>query len=275
MRHGGQVGHQLLVPAAVESPHALLHQGVGRVQREVAGRGPDHRPSAVVRRHWQLPGVSHGGNLARLAQAAAPAQVQHHHTGHAGLQVVLEGPFVAQGFAGADQGFAIARVLLEQVQAVHADRVFMPKGVEGLEGTCDLLRHRQAPQAVELDHDVHAVANRRADLAKRLQRQVQVGIADVLAVAALGRWVKRPDFHGRDAFTQQGLGHLVGPVQKSLQVFVRPLVLTQAPVGGTLVHRIAYIAVAGAGVVDADVIAAFATQGSVQRHVGRLAKNVP
>ena len=51
--------------------------------------------------------------------------------------------------------------------------------------------------------------------------------------------------------------------------------LAQTPVGGTLVNGIAYIPIAGAGVVDADVVAAFATQGGVQRHVGRLAKNVP
>ncbi|GEM_PF-3397655 len=62
----------------------------------------------------------HAGNLARLGEAAAPAQVEH---GHTRLQIVLEVPFVAQRFTDSDQGFAVLRMLFEQIEAVHADGI--------------------------------------------------------------------------------------------------------------------------------------------------------
>ena len=64
-------------------------------------------------------------------------------------------------------------------------------------------------------------------------------------------------------------------VQKTLQVFVRPIVVGQAPVGAGLVGGAADVLVTGAGVVDADTVAALATQCGVHRHVGGFAKNVP
>ena len=165
----------------------------------MGGCSPDHGAGAVVRGHGQLPGVGHGGDFAGFGQAAAPAQVEHGHTGHASLQVVLKAPFVAQRLAGADQRVAVFGVLLQQVEAVHTDRVFVPEGVEFFQRTGNFLRHGQAPQAVELDHDVHLVAHCITDLAEGLQRQIQVGVADVLAVAFFSGGVKRPDLHGRDA----------------------------------------------------------------------------
>ena len=97
----------------------------------------------------------------------------------------------------------------------------MPEGVERLERARDLLRHGQTPQAVELDHDVHLLAHRIANLAKGFERQVKVGVADVLAVAFFGSRVKRPDLHAGDALGQQRLGQLSGAIQKAFQVFVR------------------------------------------------------
>ena len=97
----------------------------------------------------------------------------------------------------------------------------MPEGVERLERARDLLRHGQSPQAVKLDHDVHLLAHRIANLAKGFERQVKVGVADVLAVAFFGSRVKRPDLHAGDALRQQRLGQFAGAVEKTLQVFVR------------------------------------------------------
>jgi ribosome biogenesis GTPase len=58
-----QFGDQFLVPAGVKRPHAFLDQRVGRMQRQVRRRGPDHGPGAVVRRHGQLPGIGHAAIL--------------------------------------------------------------------------------------------------------------------------------------------------------------------------------------------------------------------
>ena len=66
-----------------------------------------------MRRHRQLPGVGQRGNFAAFRQATAPTEVRHHDAGHAGLQIVLEAPFIAEGFAGADQRVAVFGVLLE------------------------------------------------------------------------------------------------------------------------------------------------------------------
>ena len=107
---------------------------------------------------------------------------------------------------------------------------------------------------MELDHDVHAVADRAADLAERLERLVELGGADVEAARRLGGVVERPDLHAGDALAEQALGQLVGAVQERVEVLVRPgpVVLRQAPVVGQLAAVLAHVAVAGAGVVGAD-----------------------
>ena len=128
---------------------------------------------------------------------------------------------------------------------------------------------------MELDHDVHLVAHSIAYFSKRLQRGVQVLRADVLSVRLFSSHIKGPNLHARDAFAQKRLGHLVGAVQKALQVFVRPGALPQAPVTAGLVHVAADVLVARAGVVDANFVAAFAAQSGVQRHASGFAKNVP
>ena len=75
-----------------------------------AGR-PHHGASAVVRCHGQLPGIGHGGNFAGLGQPTAPAQVQHGHAGHTGLQIVFKTPLVAERLASANQRIRMRRVL--------------------------------------------------------------------------------------------------------------------------------------------------------------------
>ncbi len=75
---------------------------------------------------------------------------------------------------------------------------------------------------MQLDHDVHAVADRVADLAERLERLLELGRADVVAARALGGEVERPDLHARDALLEQALRELVGAVEEGVEVLVGP-----------------------------------------------------
>jgi hypothetical protein len=59
--------------------------------------------------------------------------------------------------------------LLEEPEAVHADRILVPERIELGERLGDALRRGQPPERVELDHDVHPVPDGRADPAERLQ----------------------------------------------------------------------------------------------------------
>ena len=151
----------------------------------------------------------------------------------------------------------------------------MPEGIELLQGARDLAGHGQTPQAVELDHDVHLVAHRLTDLAKRLEGAVEIWRADVLAVGLLSGHIEGPDLHARDALRQQRQGQLVGVMKKALQIFIRPGVVTQAPVRAALVDVAADVLVARAGVVDADGVAALAAQSRVHRHASGFAKEIP
>ena len=128
---------------------------------------------------------------------------------------------------------------------------------------------------MKLDHDVHLVAHGISDFAKRLQCRIQVLRADVLAVRLFCGHIKRPDLHAGDAFGQQRLGHLVGAVQKALQVFIRPCPLPQAPVRTALVDVAADVLVTRASVVHTDLVAALASEGRVHRHASGFAKNIP
>ena len=208
--HFRQRGHQIAVPGAVEGAHALLHERVRRVERQVRRGGEHDRAGAVVRRDRQVPGLRHRGDLARLREAAAPGDVEHDDAGRAGLQQVAEGPAAAQRLRGRDRRRARRLVALEVGQAVHADRVFVPEGGVGRQRLGDLHRRQQLPHRVELDHDVHPVADRLADLLERLQRRLQVGGGDVLAARLLGGMVERPDLHRRDALVEQ----LLRPVRR-------------------------------------------------------------
>jgi hypothetical protein len=66
-----------------------------------------------------------------------------------------------------------------------------------------LLRGRQAPQRMELHHDVHAIADRRANLAERLESFLQIGARDVLPVARFSERIEWPDLHPGDALLEQ------------------------------------------------------------------------
>ena len=70
---------------------------------------------------------------------------------------------------------------------------------------------------------------------------------------------------------------LVGAVQEGVEILVRACGLAggQAPVVGQLADVLAHVAIAGAGVVDADLRARQAAQQLMDRLAGRLAEDVP
>jgi hypothetical protein len=128
---------------------------------------------------------------------------------------------------------------------------------------------------VELDHDVHLVADRGPDPAERLERRVELVGRYVEAAPALRGVVERPDLHAGDALLQQGVGEVVGAVEEGVEVLVGAGRRVQAPVAGQLALAAAHVAVAGAGVVGADLLAREAAQALVDRLAGGLAPQVP
>ena len=77
-----------------------------------------------------------------------------------------------------------------------------------------------------------------------------------MPAARLGIGVERPDLHAGDALLQQAQRQLAGPVEKGVEILIRSLGLVrhlrQSPVADLLLGAVSHVAVAGAGVVDAD-----------------------
>ena len=118
-------------------------------------------------------------------------------------------------------------------------------------------------------------ADRAADPAERLQRGVELGRTYVEPAGALGRDVERPDLHPGDALLEQRQCELVGAVQERVEVLVGAGGGADVPVGHRLRTRVAYVLVAGAGVVDADRVARASAQHVGDRPAVDLAEEVP
>src|SRR5437764_11723106 len=100
------------------------------MDREVQRREEHDGAGAVVRRYRQLPGVGERRDAPRLADAAAPGEVEHDDAGDAGLEEILEAPAAGEDFRAADRRLRVRRVSFEEGEAVHADRILVPVGVE-------------------------------------------------------------------------------------------------------------------------------------------------
>ena len=73
-----QLRHELLVPAGIEGADRFLDQRIGRIQRQMHGGGIDDRAGAVMGRDGEMVGLREACDLARLGDAADPAEVGHH-----------------------------------------------------------------------------------------------------------------------------------------------------------------------------------------------------
>src|SRR5580698_8799635 len=82
---------------------------------------------------------------------------------------------------------------------------------------------------MELNHDVHFVADGLANLLEGHQRRYEVGTRNVVALSLDGRRVEWPDLHSRDAFGEKFEGKFVRSVEKTIQV-IEVLDTTAVPI---------------------------------------------
>src|SRR5882672_293631 len=104
------------------------------------------------------------------------------------------------------------------------------------------------------------------------------GGRDVHAVRRVRISVEGPDLHAGETFLDQADRQLVGAIQEGVQIFVRTFGrarLRQAPVVYLLHRALADIAIAGARVVDEDLLAREPAQQLVDRLAARLAEQIP
>src|SRR5262249_39424267 len=119
-----------------------------------------------------------------------------------------------------------------------------------------------------------AVADRTADGFDDRGASLELGRLDVLAVARHRGGVERPDLHRSDALVEQALRQLARAVELRLEVLVGP---ARAPRGLARAVGVGpgagdgVVGVAGAGVVDRDLVAREAAEQLVDRRVQRLA----
>jgi hypothetical protein len=159
----------------------------------------------------------------------------------------------------------------------HLDRIFRPERAIFLERTRDALRLVEVPQRVELGHDLDAIADRRADLAVRLEPDLQIFRRQQTAVGSLGERIERPDLHRRVAFRQQALREFVRALHERDLIVVRTfrtgrrVARRDAPAR----HRTRVVVVARTGVVRANPLPALSAQQLADRLIHRLAEDVP
>jgi hypothetical protein len=127
---------------------------------------------------------------------------------------------------------------------------------------------------VELDHDFHAVADGTADLLKGLQRRLEIRPGDRPTVARLGGEVERPDLHRRDAFGQERVGELVGPVEEGVEI-IEIHRGAEAPIGARLALSRPHVPGAGARVVGANGTAREAAEELDDRLPRGLPEQIP
>src|SRR5438876_11494385 len=128
---------------------------------------------------------------------------------------------------------------------------------------------------MELDHDVHPIAHRLANLFERLDRLLHLGGGDVQTAILLRRRIEWPDFHRGDAAFQKALRQYIRPIHERVEILEGTLALADVPVRyGSNVAR-ANVAIAGAGVVDAKLVATQPAEHLVYGLLAHLAEDVP
>ncbi len=169
----------------------------------------------------------------------------------------------------------------EGVRVVHADRVLVPERLDLLQRLGDADGGLEVPAPVQLDGDLHLHTDRVADLPERLHPLLDLRRRDVLPVRRVRELVEGPDLHRRDAHVEQRLGDLARTplLLPGDQVLILPLVLPEAPARreaatGTC-RAMDMIAIAGAGVVDADTVPHRPAEALIDRQADALAEDVP
>src|SRR5260370_31929107 len=128
---------------------------------------------------------------------------------------------------------------------------------------------------MELDHDLHFVADGFSDFFEWFDRPLHLFRADEQAVILLRRWIERPNFHRANSALQQAFGKRVGTIHKAVEVFVGTFALAKAPVRHRPDIGGADVFVTRAGVVDALLVAAQTAEHLMHRLVAGLAEQVP
>ena len=77
--------------------------------------------------------------------------------------------------------------------------------LEGLQRPRDADGGRQAPERVQLDHDIHPVADRVPDLPEGFEPPLQPFRGDEEPASLLGIGIEGPDLHRRDPLREQAL----------------------------------------------------------------------
>ena len=218
-------------------------------------------------------GLRHRRDLLRLADAAAPPDVEHRDRRSPALEAAR----------GSHQRVASVSLAVVQTRVdwrkrrsaskfAMPDRVLVPVGIEGSSARAILIAAGRfhspcsstwmsilSPTALRIFPNGSSAFLRSA------------AEMSVPPVASAGDRTARSSC--RCSPRRQALGELVGAVQEGLQVLVGPLGSCPGPSSSCSAVRLrAHVAVAGAGVVDADAVAALAAEQLVERLPGRLAQ---
>ena len=228
-----------------------------------------------MRRDRNLVALGHRRDLLRLAQPTAPADVEHRDRGRLLLEHLAERPTRRQRFAGRGPDPRRLAECLQRIDIRRADRILEPVRLERLHRARDFHRGRQIPQTVHLDKEIDLVADPLANLLEWGHALLQVSGRDIVAAGRIGRMVERPDLHAGIALGDQALGEVVGAIEERVEILVRSFILFEAPVVGAPVRPCPNVAVAGTGVVDANPVAAFASEQLIEGHAGGLPHDVP
>ena len=222
---------------------------------------------------------------AGLGEAADPAEVEHDDLSRSGLDQRPERSQAGQGLAHGHRDGGAGGEGGRRGQVVRLDRVLEPVHAQRLDGPGDLQRRAEVPDRVQLQHDVHRIADGLADLRDHGDPGAEVRGRDVIPLGRRRVGIERPDLHRADALVEQLPGELGRPVDGQLQVFVglrRPVGRQQAVLGGgppigrpERAARRAPVSGSRAGVVDARRWPGGAAQQVRDRAVHGLTADIP
>ena len=181
----------------------------------------------------------------------------------------------AAGFADRNGRVGSTRDLTQRAHVIHENRILDPAGIVVLQCMGDLDRTRTVPQRVHFGHDIHPRSDGLPDAGEGLQGTLEIRGRDVMATRFFRGVIEGPYLHAIDAHLKQRMRQIIGAVQEGVEILVRPFIDTEAEISCTLAGAVPDIAIAGAGVVDADFFTNGAAEQLVQRQSRRLTPDIP